>query len=150
MSVLEHGVKRTGAKLFVEAFRERLEIDISGVHRGKELWSGKLADVAGGHRDSPQPDFPAGCRNIDRIFEKDHRIVVGERHRTGTRRTSGVGDSLRRSLLLQPIQVAGLRDIPVLTELAGEIASGSTEGQNGRAGEEMVQRLLLHWIEAEA
>ena len=147
---VEHGVKRARAKLLVEALGERLEIDIGGVHRGEELWSRKLADVARGHRDSLQPDFPAGSRNIDRIFEKDHRIVVGERHRAGARRASGLGDSLRRSLLLQPIQVAGLRDIPVLTELAGEIATGSAEGQNSRAGQEMVQGLLFDWIEAEA
>jgi hypothetical protein len=51
---------------------------------------------------------------------------------------------------LQPVQVAGLRDIPVLAELAGEIAAGSAEGQNGRAGQEVVQRLLFDRIEAEA
>jgi hypothetical protein len=56
---------------------------------------------------------------------------------------------LRRSLLLQSIQVAGLRDIPVLTELAGEVATGSAEGQNSCAGQEVVQGLLFDWIETE-
>src|ERR1700674_2202249 len=55
---IENGVKRARAKLFVEALGERLEIDIGGVHRGEELWSRKLPDVARGHRDRLQPDFP--------------------------------------------------------------------------------------------
>ena len=84
--MIENGVKRARAKLLVEALGERLEIDIGSVHRGEELWSRKLADVARSYRDRLQPDFPAGSRNIDRILEKNHRIVVGERHRAGARR----------------------------------------------------------------
>src|SRR6185437_6094162 len=56
---VENGVKRARAKLLVEARGERLKIDIGGIHRGEELWSRHLAEVACGHGDSPQSDFSA-------------------------------------------------------------------------------------------
>src|SRR5512141_2717973 len=55
---VENRVKRARAKLLVEALGERLKIDIGGIHRCEELWSRNLADVARGHGDSPQSDFP--------------------------------------------------------------------------------------------
>src|SRR6476659_1134614 len=61
---IEHSVKRARAELLVEALGECLKIDIGGIHRCEELWSRNLANVARGHGDSPQSDFPAGSRNI--------------------------------------------------------------------------------------
>src|SRR5262249_44186160 len=43
-----------------------------------------------------------------------------------------------------------LGDVPVLAELAGEVAPGSAEGEHRRPGQEMVERLLLDRVDAEA
>jgi len=39
---------------------------------------------------------------------------------------------------------------PVLAEAAGEVAAGGTERKHQRARQEMVERLLLHWVDADA
>jgi len=39
--------------------------------------------------------------------------------------------------------------VPVLAELAGEIAAGRAERQHGRAGQEVIERLFLDRIDAE-
>ena len=48
------------------------------------------------------------------------------------------------------VELARLGDVPVLAELAGEVAAGRAEGQHRRARQEMVERLLLDRVDAEA
>src|SRR5207253_1080667 len=45
--------------------------------------------------------------------------------------------------------LARLGDVPVLAELAGEIAAGGAEREDAAAGIEMVERLLLYRVDAE-
>src|SRR5690606_10115656 len=52
--------------------------------------------------------------------------------------------------VLQAVHLARLGDVPVLAELAGEVAAGGAEGKDARAGVEMVERLLLDRVDAEA
>ena len=97
------------------------------------------------------PRSRQACRHVDRVFEKDHRIVVGERDgaaaaRAPPLRRSPAGEACRCSA----VELAGLGDVPVLAELAGEVAAGGAEGQHRRAGQEVVERLLLDRIDAEA
>src|SRR5262249_41980633 len=42
-----------------------------------------------------------------------------------------------------------LGDVPVLAELAGEVASGCAERQHTGSRVELVERLLLDWVDAE-
>jgi hypothetical protein len=56
----------------------------------------------------------------------------------------------RRRGCLQAIEFAGLRDVPVLAELAGEIAARGAERQYRGAGQEVIQRLLLDRVDAKA
>src|SRR5262249_39763463 len=46
--------------------------------------------------------------------------------------------------------LARLGDVPVLAELAGKVAAGGAEGKDARARIELVERLFLHRIDAEA
>src|SRR5262249_7360321 len=48
------------------------------------------------------------------------------------------------------VDLARLADVPVLAELAGQVAAGGAEREDRGAGQEVVQRLLLDRIDAEA
>jgi hypothetical protein len=59
-------------------------------------------------------------------------------------------DRLRRGAILNAVERARFRDVPVLAELAGQVATGRAEGQHRRAGEKVIERLLLDRIDAKA
>src|SRR5207302_9672027 len=59
-------------------------------------------------------------------------------------------DRLRARLVLQLVHLARLGDVPVLAELAREVAARGAEGKDARAGIEVVERLLLDRVDAEA
>ena len=59
-------------------------------------------------------------------------------------------DRLGRRLVHQRVHLARLRDVPVLAELAREVAARGAERQHARAGIEVIERLLLDRIDAEA
>ena len=50
----------------------------------------------------------------------------------------------------QTRHLAALGNVPVLAERAGEVAAGRAEREHRRAGQEVVERLLLDRIDAEA
>jgi hypothetical protein len=147
---VEHGIERAGAKLAVEILSESLEVDIGGIHGGKEFRPRRLADIAGCHRHGLHASLAAGDGDINRIFKEDHRVVVSEGHRAGAASHGGLRDRLGRGVLLEPVVGAGFGDVPVLAELAREIAPGGAERENRRSRQEMVERLLFNRIEAEA
>jgi hypothetical protein len=57
---------------------------------------------------------------------------------------------LRHGAVLQGVHLPGLGHVPVLAELAGEVAAGGAKRQHRRAGQEVVQRLFLDGIDAKA
>ena len=75
---LEHRREPPGAGVGVEALREALEVDVRRVHVLEELDPRLGADVAGRHRDCPDPAFAARVRDVDRVLEEHDRVVVGE------------------------------------------------------------------------
>src|SRR5206468_10583777 len=50
----------------------------------------------------------------------------------------------------ESLDLARLGDVPVLAELAAEVAAGGAERQDRRAGVEVIERLLLDRVDAEA
>src|SRR5665647_3244529 len=77
-------------------------------------------------------------------------IVVGIRHALAAETTCGARDGLGTRLVYQGVRLARLRDVPILAELAGKVAAGCAERQHRRAGEKVVERLLLDGVDAEA
>src|ERR1700688_3073356 len=59
-------------------------------------------------------------------------------------------DLLGRGAVGEGVDLSRLADVPVLAELAGQVAAGGAERQHRGAGQEMVQRLLLDRIDAVA
>jgi hypothetical protein len=115
----------------------------------EELGARLLADISGAHRHGLDASLAARLGHVDRIFQEDHRIIVGERDRAAAALHGRLRYRLRRGQVLQAIEGSCFRDVPVLAELAGEIAPRGAEGQHGRAGQEMVEGLLLDRVDAE-
>jgi hypothetical protein len=116
----------------------------------KELDPWFWGDVARAHRHRLDPPLAAGLRHVDRILEKDHGIVVRERNGPAAALHRGFRNRFGRGEILNAIEIAGLRDVPVLAELAGQIAAGSTKRQDRRTRQEVIERLLFNRVDAKA
>jgi hypothetical protein len=136
------------AEFPIEAIGKCLQVDIGRVHVPEKLAAWLVCNVAGRHGHGEYVLLMTGLRSIHCVLEEDDRVVVGESHAEGTVGDGGPCDFCRRSLLLEPVEVARFRHVPVLAELAGEIASGRAERQHRRTRQEVVQRLFLDGIDA--
>ncbi len=146
----QDGLEVPAAELVIEAVGERLEVDVGGVHRLEELDARFRVDVTG--RDGDRLDAPvaAGRRNVDGILEEDDRVVVGVGDAAAAELGGDLGQALGARAVGQRVHFAGLAHVPVLAELAGEVAAGGAEGQHAGARVEMIERLLLDRVHAEA
>src|SRR5439155_951381 len=106
-------------------------------------------DVARGHCNRLEPARPARVSDVDRVLEKDDRVVVSEGDARAAERLCRRSDQLGRRRVGERVELARLRDLPVLAEAAGEVAAGRSERQRGCARQKVVQRLLLDRIDAE-
>ncbi len=134
----------------VEVLVETLQVHIGGVHGVEEWRPGLRRDIASRHGHRFDSLSPAGTGGIDGILRPDHRVVVGKGDAAAFQCAGGRGDHLRRCLLAQSLDLSRLGDIPVLTELASQVAAGRAEGEDAGAGEEVVEWLLLDRVDAEA
>src|SRR5690606_29795062 len=147
---LEHRLQVPAAYFPVERLGETLEIDVGRVHAAKQLLARRVADVARGHGDRAHAVRPARFGDVDRVLEKDRRVVVGEGDARAAEAARGPGDRRRVGAVGERVPFARLADVPVLAELAGEIAAGGPERQHRSPGQEVVERLLLDRVDAEA
>ena len=147
---VEHHLQVTTADLPVEIFAEGLQIDVGGVHVAEELAARLLAHIAGSHRYRANAVLAAGNRGIDGIFHEDDRIVIGVGDAAAAQLMRHPRQLVRRSGIGQGIHFARLAHVPVLAELAGQIAAGSAKRQHRRTRQEMVERLFLDRIDAKA
>src|SRR5262249_34167320 len=116
----------------------------------EELAARLAADVAGGDGDRADSLRVAGPGHVDRVLEKDDGVVVREGDATASERARGARDGGRLGALGQDVDLARVADVPVLAEVAGQVAARGAERQHGRAGQEVIERLLLDGIDAEA
>ena len=134
---------------FVKLVTKGLEIDIGRVDELEKGAPGGLGHVArgDGHRcDLLLPTFASG---VDGVFSEDERIVVGEGDASAASLPGRFGNGLGLCLRAEPFDFAGLRDIPVLAELAAEIAASCAEAKDRASRKKMIQGLLLDGIDAE-
>src|SRR4029077_7773703 len=61
-----------------------------------------------------------------------------------------IGNNFRGGYVLNPIEIAGLGDVPVLAELASQVAPRGAKRQDGRARQEMIERFFLDRINAKS
>jgi len=124
---VEYRLQMPAADFPIEAISERFQIDVRRVHEVEELIARSLGDIAGGDGNVLDILLATSLGDVHGVLKKDHGIVVGIRDAATACFDSGIGNSLRHRTHLQPIELTRLRDIPVLTELAGKIAAGRAE-----------------------
>lgn len=146
----QHGSKAAAAGVSIERLGEGFQINVGGVHGAEELAPGIGADLASCDGDGADALFPASVGNVDGIFQENDRIVVGEGDARATELPGGSGYGLGGGGVCEGVDFAGLADVPVLTEAAGEVTSRCAEGQDRSAREEVIQRLLFYGVDAEA
>ena len=134
----------------VEILSKGLEIDVGRVHHCEEFLRRFWVDIASGHRHITDALLAAGQCGVDRVFGKDHRVVVGVGDSVGAMLVRRVGDGLRAGRIHQAIHVLRLGNVPVLAELAGQVTASGAEGQDAAARIKMVERLFLDRIDAKA
>ena len=87
--------------------------------------------------------------DVHRIFSEDHRIVVSECHALAAVRLRGLRNRFRRRAIHQRVHLTRLGDVPVLAELARQIAPRRPEREHARARIKLVERLFLDGVDAE-
>ncbi len=75
---LEHWPEFGRTKVLVEALGKALQVDVGGVDVAEEIYPRLFADIT--RADCHRFDVPlAACLgHVDRVFQEDHRVVVGE------------------------------------------------------------------------
>jgi len=124
---LEHGSEFARAEVLVKTLGKTFEVDVGGVHVPKELNPWLRRDIARAYRHRLDAPLAAGLRHIDGIFEKDHGVIVSEGDGPAAAAHCRFGNRGGGRYILNPIEISGLRDVPVLAELAGQVAAGGTE-----------------------
>ena len=134
------------ADLPVEGGVHRFQVDVHRVHEGKELGQRFRTNVPVGDQDVPHPRRPERLGAFEYEFELDERLVVG------------VGDpdrilpAGRSEQVLDPHRFdrgPAQDELPVLAELATEVAPDGTDGEDARAGVKVVERFLLDGVDRE-
>src|SRR5205814_3486398 len=115
-----------------------------------ELPPGVVADVPGRDRYRLDAPLPAGLRRVDRVLQEDGGVVVGERDAAAAQLLRLARDLLRSRRVGEDVHLARLRHVPVLAETAAQVAAGRAKGEDAGSGEEVVERLLLDRVHAEA
>src|SRR5262249_296010 len=93
-----------------------------------------------------QSTLSARLRHVDRIFKKNHGIVVSKSNRAAPAAHRRIGNGFRGSHILNPVEIAGFGDVPVLAELPGQLAPPAATSQDRSAWQEMVERFFLDRI----
>ena len=145
------GCRCAAGDLPVELLGEGLQVHVGGVDVLVEVPARLVADVAGGHGDRADADRPAGLGDVDRVLEEDRRIVVGEgdaaaaellarRARSAPARPASASFAISRDLLMSQFW----------QNLQERLQPSVPNDRTGDPGQEMIERLLLDRVDAEA
>ena len=127
----------------VKIVGEGLQIHIGGVNVVVDVEESLAGDVTVGDHHGVEALGVGRPSDVHHVLAPDGGLVVGESH-------AGAAVLLRQRHHLLRLQASGVhlvgfrfRDVPVLAEEATHVAAGRAQRQNLRAGEEVVERLLL-------
>ena len=87
---------------------------------------------------------------VDGVFVENRPIIVGVGDARTPERFCHPRDVLGISALGKHVVLARLADVPVLAEFAAQIAAAGPERQHWRPRQEVVERLFLDRVDAEA
>ena len=86
---------------------------------------------------------------VDSILQEDDGVIVGESDTRTAQILCRAGDGFRRCRRGERIDLPRLTDVPILTELAGQITTSRAKGEHGCAREEVVQGFFLDRVDTE-
>ena len=93
------------ADLPVKTLGEGLQVDVGCIHVPEEFRAGRFRDVTRRHGDGPDTVFVTGAGGVDRVFQEDHRVVVGKGDATAAAGDGGSRDVAWRGVLLQTVEI---------------------------------------------
>jgi len=146
----QHRSQGSPAGFTVERFGESLEIDVCGIHPVEEFTPCLLHQVTRSDGYGTDPLFPAFLSDVHGIFQENHRVVVGVGDTAAAMGLGRLGNRPGGGGIGESIEFPGFADVPVLTETTGQVATCGAEGKDRGPGQEMIQRFLLHRIDAES
>ena len=91
-----------------------------------------------------------GIGRVHCVFGKDDRIVVSKCDAIAAHFSGSFRNPFRTGLVLETIHFTAFGNIPVLSELAGQIAAGSSKAEHAASRVEMVERFLFNRVDAKA
>ena len=134
----------------IEILGKALKVDIRRVHMAKEFFTCLIADISRRHRHGANAGFATGLRNINRIFQKNHRIVIGKGHRRTAIVLGGLGNHFRCCQRSQLVHLTCLGNLVILAEFAGQVTARRAKGQDRQSGQKVIERFLFNRINAKA
>jgi hypothetical protein len=90
---------------------------------------------------------PGGLPDLDHILDKNGGFHIGGGNRGAAVFLGQGSDPLRRKIEIEGLLRRGLGDLPVLAELAMEVAAGSSDGEGTAGRQDMKKGLLLNRIQ---
>ena len=142
----EHGRERCRRHSPVVIFRDPFKIDICRVDVGRDLEQGFLIDVTGGDPNIQKFLFMGEACGVIRVFIKDDRVRIRVGNAFRSRKDCLADDFLRRKIIVMRFLRRALRNLPVLAELAMQVASGGGDRERSRLRQDVEQRFFLDWI----
>src|SRR5271168_245581 len=113
---LEDGSKLARAEILVKTLCETFKVNVGSIHVPKELNPWLRRDIARAYRHCLDSPLAAGLRDVHRIFEKDHGIILSEGDGSAAASHCRFRNRRWRGHILNPIEIPGLGDVPVLAE----------------------------------
>jgi hypothetical protein len=147
---LEHRLQVSLGELPIETLGKGLQINIGSIHVVVEVPAWLVADISSRHCHRLDISFVTSLRDVDRVLVEDDGIVVRERHAGATEPFGCRSKVLRRGRVRQRVGLPRLTNVPILAELARQVAPRRPEREYRSAGVKVVQRLLLDRIHAES
>jgi hypothetical protein len=132
----------------IELLIERFHIDVHGINEGEKLSKRIFRYVPIGYQDIFQPTRMEKRRHIVHKFPPYERFIVGKGNTYRTFFLGNLKQGFWGNLMESVFLGTHLRDMPVLTEGATEIAPHTSYGENFPTGVKMIQGLLLHRVES--
>src|SRR5208337_240525 len=130
--------------------REGFEVDLDGIGALADPLHWRLLDEAIGHDHTLEARIPRGFGRVRHVLVEDGWFVVGKRNDWTTILSRQRCEFFGRQVLRGRIFRLGLRDFPVLTELAVHVASRGGNRKGHVAGKKMEERLLLDGVDVSA
>ena len=93
----------TAGQLYIKFIAKGLQVDVGGIDMLIKLCAWFRADITRGHGDGFNSFIMTGPGDIDGIFMKDNRIIVGKGNRAAACELSGKCNLLRAGMVCEGI-----------------------------------------------